>query len=85
MSEEQQPKKLELKDAIHHISVQLGEMETIKENIKSIIEQVKDERGKDVASRVNKLAKLLHEDKYVTLLSEIDELQELNDELFNTK
>lgn len=75
-------KKLELKDAIHAISISLGEIEVSKENIKTITDQVKEERDKDVSYQVNKLAKLLHDDKLSAFLDDADSMQALNDKLF---
>lgn len=76
-------KKLDKKKALEEIQICLGFMESQKEQIKSIKDQLKEDYNKETADSIEKLAKLMENDKFHTEMEKAQGLENLYDELFS--
>lgn len=59
----------------------MSDMETLKEDLKIVFDDAKEDLGKDMAMHLKRLATLLHNDKVGQYLSEADAIDQLNSSL----
>lgn len=74
--------KLDRKGAIHELSIQFGNQQVAAENIKSIMDKLSEDYGKPEATKIKKLAVLLHKDTFDNVIREYNELEDLKEEIF---
>lgn len=78
---EEPVEKLDRKGALVEVQLQLGNIQAANEQIASIKLALAESWGKEEATRIIELARLLEKNKYSELVEKVNELEELKAEI----